>query len=157
MLVLFLTFFVLQGVFLVLSKVIWFKKTLLWPKMIKGGSHFFAETWPFYLLKLDQYGFRNTSLRRYLNLIFLIFGLPYIKSLKCLCLKHFIGGILCAVDVGTRIFRFSCIETEKKRLITFQNSIFQWKPFKLLWRNYCTECMKCSICFFLPYEMVGLK
>ena len=45
--------------FLVPSKLIWFKKRLLWPKMIKGRSRFFTETWPFYVLKLDRYFWKN--------------------------------------------------------------------------------------------------
>ena len=36
-----------------MSKVIWFKMSLLWSKMITGGWHFFTETWPFYVLKLQ--------------------------------------------------------------------------------------------------------
>ena len=54
------------------------------------------------------------------------------------------------------------IETEikKKRLITLKKKvIFQWKPFKLLWRkNYRTEIntVKCNF-FVVTYKMVGLK
>ena len=78
---------------------------------------FFTEIWQFYLINSKAFWNEILSLGRhslkrinnlyykecaFSNLVFLIFRLLNITSLKFLCLRHLIRGRLCAVDAGTR-------------------------------------------------------